>query len=341
VVNQTGPVERGDAIQLSFAFQDRDSVAEARIYLDTNSDPLDGNEVLINTIALDATGDIVLEWSGSVGTSVAIPGTYRVFAEIDDGQHRRHHYADGTITVVDTKPPAVTQSQINDGGTYRSLLTTVTVRFNEDVLVLGPLHLQNLTSGQLIDPQLIASEYDEQIQSIEWTFPNLDGGSLPDGYYRATLFADIVVDVGGNALLDDVDWTFDFHRYYGDVDGDRDVDNLDLFAFRRTFGLQTGNAQFNAAFDRDGDGDVDNLELFGFRGNFNTVLEPQPGGGGGSAGPIGGGGGASTVDFNNLVATLAPVLAPIVRGAPVLAVDDESMFTWDTEFSIDRLLNTR
>lgn len=271
-VSQTAPVERGNQIAASFIYQDQDSTADVSFYLDANSDPHDGNEILIDNVNLDSTGDSVLNWTGNIDTSAALPGTYRIFAEINDGQNRRHHYADGAITVVDTIPPAVLQSQINNNNNHRSLLTHLSVVFTEGVQVTGPLQLQDLGTGVNLDSQLFTSVYDEQAQAINVLFPNFTGESLPDGNYRATILANDILDVGGNLLQNGNDWTMDFFRYFGDQDGDRDVDAADLFRFRQSFSTDHFDTKFDYRFDRDADGDVDAADLFHFRTHFGTRL---------------------------------------------------------------------
>ena len=63
-----------------------------------------------------------------------------------------------------------------------------------------------------------------------------------------------------------------FHRYFGDLDGDRDVDGVDFLAFRNTSGLSVGDVGFNPVFDSDGDGDVDAVDFIQFRQRFGTSL---------------------------------------------------------------------
>ena len=58
---------------------------------------------------------------------------------------------------------------------------------------------------------------------------------------------------------------FDFHRLFGDADGDADVDALDLFQFRRAFGSTAGQTAYRLAFDFDGDGRIDNADLTALR----------------------------------------------------------------------------
>ena len=68
--------------------------------------------------------------------------------------------------------------------------------------------------------------------------------------------------------------TANFHRLFGDSDGDADVDFTDLAAFRLALGgpSTTPPILYNPAFDSDGDGDVDFTDLAQFRLRLGTVL---------------------------------------------------------------------
>ena len=75
----------------------------------------------------------------------------------------------------------------------------------------------------------------------------------------------LALDGNGNGLPGD-DYTANFHRLYGDADGDADVDITDFVAFRAAF----GNGP--SIFDNDNDGDTDNADFVAFRGRFGTTL---------------------------------------------------------------------
>ena len=63
-----------------------------------------------------------------------------------------------------------------------------------------------------------------------------------------------------------------FFRLFGDIDGDRDVDNMDFARFRLAQNTRSSDAGYQAAFDFDGDGDVDNMDLSLFRVRYLTKL---------------------------------------------------------------------
>jgi hypothetical protein len=98
-------------------------------------------------------------------------------------------------------------------------------------------------------------------------------GSLDDGNYQLTVLAAAVLggdgqplDGNGNGTGGD-NFTFAFHRLFGDSDGDRDVDATDFGAFRAAFG-----ATSNLSFDADGDGDVDATDFGAFRSRFGSSV---------------------------------------------------------------------
>src|SRR5687767_12936532 len=122
----------------------------------------------------------------------------------------------------------------------RSMIGTISVRFDANAgASINPadLRLWNQTTRQFIDTSAATTSYDGGTNTATWTFPSQSGRAmLPDGNYRATLASMTVYDAAGNPLDGDRDgvggdeYTFAFHRLFGDADGDRDVDTRDLNA---------------------------------------------------------------------------------------------------------------
>jgi hypothetical protein len=110
-------------------------------------------------------------------------------------------------------------------------------------------------------------------------------GSLRDGNYELTIYPTKARDTDGMELDGDQDGTAGgefsfgadqadaFFRHYGDRDGDRDVDFVDFFWFRGTFGKRDGDDGFDPQLDFDGDGDVDFADFFQFRSRFGNTLD--------------------------------------------------------------------
>ncbi len=173
-------------------------------------------------------------------------------------------------------PPHVTEVTIGQGN-GRSAIRRINVSFHEAVLELlnaDALQLSNLTTGEAISADAMTVEVDSITSTATLTFPGLPGGRLPDGNYSATILADAVVDPSGNPMA--ADYTFEFHSFFGDSDGDRDVDFADLFRFRKTYQKTSADVGFDSRFDIDADGDVDTADLFAFRQNYLKALDTTP-----------------------------------------------------------------
>jgi len=56
------------------------------------------------------------------------------------------------------------------------------------------------------------------------------------------------------------DLNYQLHRLFGDVNGDKAVNGLDLTAFRSAFGTVLGDTNYNAALDFNGDGVVNGTD---------------------------------------------------------------------------------
>jgi hypothetical protein len=61
-------------------------------------------------------------------------------------------------------------------------------------------------------------------------------------------------------------------RLFGDVNGDKTVNGLDLALFRNAFGTSLGNPNYVDYLDQNGDGTINGLDLAVFRTHFGTTL---------------------------------------------------------------------
>ena len=68
------------------------------------------------------------------------------------------------------------------------------------------------------------------------------------------------------------DFTLDLHRLYGDVNGDKAVNGLDLTALRTAFGASAADANYRSDLDFNGDGAINGLDLAAFRARFGVTL---------------------------------------------------------------------
>jgi hypothetical protein len=172
------------------------------------------------------------------------------------------------VTVSNNAPGNhVVVTQVNDGSIQRSRVLGLTVAFNGSITFAGlpadAFLLVNQTTSTAYPVTVNAQDINGFTNALlTFTGPGIIGGSLPDGKYTLTVLSTGIA--GGLATGDAL---ANFHRLFGDVDGDADVDATDFGAFRLAFGTA-----LNLAFDFDGDGDVDAADFGAFRQRFGVSL---------------------------------------------------------------------
>jgi RHS repeat-associated protein len=181
-------------------------------------------------------------------------------------------------------PPRVVRHEVNGGSPQRSSVTNISLYFNTNVDVTASnLVLRNLATNAPINPTNFVISWDPSTNKASFGFPGLLGKTLPDGNYIASLLANTVTNESGLHLDGNADgqpgdaFTFSLFRYFGDWDGDRDVDFLDNHWLQRSFGKTSADTNFDARFDLNADNIVNDIERARFSSNYFTVLQPQPG----------------------------------------------------------------
>jgi hypothetical protein len=235
----------------------------------------DGFVILTN----DGTDAVIGTFAGMPeGTTMSLGGL---------NFHITYHGGDGNdvalTSLVGTPPPQVASTRINDGSVQRSRVTNLTITFSQVVTFAGApsaaFRLTQTSSGSdvTLDVDLSASTSTQTIAKLTFSGALTQFGSLVDGNYALTIFAS-QVSVGGVALDGDGDGTpggdyaFSLFRFFGDVNGDRTVNGLDLGFFRNAFGTQTGDPNYLSYLDLNGDGVINGFDLGQFRTRFGTVL---------------------------------------------------------------------
>jgi hypothetical protein len=156
---------------------------------------------------------------------------------------------------------------VNGGAAQRSMVTEVLVRLPG--LATGSFTLRPTLSP--VPPGYTVTPVNPQVingitfaSSFRYAFPSssFTGGSLPDGTYTPWAIAS---SLDGDTFHAEGQ----FHRLFGDADGDRDVDAADETAFKAAMGGRvfplppqfpsSVHMRYNSAFDFDADGDVDRL----------------------------------------------------------------------------------
>ncbi|MHB1034187.1 MAG: Ig-like domain-containing protein [Pirellulales bacterium] len=210
--------------------------------------------------------------SGAIyAAPVQADGTYGYSVAAVDAAGNMSNQSPSLAVTIDTQPPAVIDSTVNDGTAQRSRITSLAIRFNEDVSVsldAGDLKLVNSASGAVVDLSGVMPVYDASTHTATW---NLAGIALDDGYYTATLTAAGIGDVAGNPLAGG-NYPIDFFRLLGDTDGNAAVDIFDVAKLQVNYGQTSGMMPADGDFD--GNGTVDIVDVALLQVAYGRTLEP-------------------------------------------------------------------
>jgi glycosidase len=234
------------------------------------------------TYSYDFDNDGTFEITDSASSSVAVPAGFLVAPQrVVRGRVRATGnglFSDFTTAVAVVAPPRVAAFQVNDGSPQRSRVTGVTVSFDSVVTLPVPPESAFTLTGPggvvvTLTADLSGSTATQTIVRLTFSGAGTFGGSLVDGRFTLAVNSAVITDGFGQALDGDGDglaggaYAAEFHRLFGDIDGDADVDAADFAAFRGAFGGVT-----NLAFDFDGDGDVDAADFAAFRQRFGSSV---------------------------------------------------------------------
>ncbi|MEO1529680.1 MAG: cytochrome c peroxidase [Planctomycetota bacterium] len=175
-------------------------------------------------------------------------------------------------------PPLVEGFLINAGDPQRSLVTEVSVFFDQEVTAEdSAFSILDRETGDSVEGLIVQREVLEGKTVVHLTFSEdahvilRDNGahSLIDGNYQLDIRAvDVTAIDSGPAMERDVSFgTIEddqFFCLFGDSDGDRDVDGVNYGHFSQTFFRSAPDPNYNEIFDYDGDDDVDGQDF----GNF-------------------------------------------------------------------------
>jgi ELWxxDGT repeat protein len=173
--------------------------------------------------------------------------------------------------------PAVQSVAIDNGATQRSLVRSATVAFDRVVNFSGSptAAFQLARAGPGTPTGIVTLAVDLSGSTATQTVARLTfsglltegAGSLIDGDYTLSVFSAQLQ--GGLQGGDNVTSLF---RLFGDVNGDRTVNVLDLAAFRNAFGTLAADANYLSFLDFNGDGTINSTDLTQFRNRFGVIL---------------------------------------------------------------------
>ncbi|TWU48669.1 hypothetical protein Poly51_45700 [Rubripirellula tenax] len=176
---------------------------------------------------------------------------------------------------------------INDGSTQRSRVESIQIEFDTDVqLQAGAITVSRRETPGSIVGTVIAplSSATSRVFTISFSGSFVTFGSLIDGNYELSVDASKIVSANGLGLDANQDGvagddfifgneaTDKFFRYYGDIDGDRDVDGSDFLFFRGAYNKSVGNVGYRRAFNFNLDSKVDGSDFLQFRGRYGKTL---------------------------------------------------------------------
>ena len=221
------------------------------------------------TITVKVKGDTTVEADETFAVNLASPSN----ATIADGT------ALGTILNDDHEAdpaPTVASIVVDDGTAQRSMVRSLTVTFSEEVSLLPGAFDLRLNGGSAVAVSVATHvEAGRTVAVLTFSGPGVVAGSLADGNYTLTILADKVADAAGQHLDGNGDGAandaaiFELYRFFGDLDGDRDVDAAD---YAKLYSLR-GVAGYLSALDVDGDGDVDADDTRAFQVNYRKTLK--------------------------------------------------------------------
>lgn len=237
---------------------------EGQTYIDTTS------------VTTNSTGQVsfsvVITPTPAVGLWISATATH-----VDTSTSRFSN----SVQVAAYVPQGVDSVDIDDGSGQRSSVRSVTVTFS-GIVTLAPdaiqLYRQDWSLVDLSVSSFVSAG--RTVAVLTFSGDDVIAGSLADGDYWLVVWGDLIHDGFGRSLDADGDGTEGgyrvdaFFRYFGDSDGDRDVDDLDYVLFDRAFGTQAGDPDYLGYFDFGGDGDVDDTDFFQFLERYGKVLAP-------------------------------------------------------------------
>lgn len=140
-----------------------------------------------------------------------------------------------------TPPPQIVDVMVNQGEKQRSMVTTMTLTFNQEVNILSGAFSLLRNGGKSSVPLYATTSSEGGITTVTLTFPGNSsrGNSLRDGDYQVIVRSNRVADLNGEALDGNADfktgdnYSYRFHRLFGDVNGDHRVNQTDYNQFRQ------------------------------------------------------------------------------------------------------------
>ena len=179
--------------------------------------------------------------------------------------------APATVNLTVRPKPKVKSVVLDDGSAERSRVQTLTVTFDTRVtLDANPFGLTRYGGGVPTLTQQVSEVNGETVVVLTFRGSGTAYGGLIDGHWTLRVRALRVHRADMPTVTMAADSLTRFHRFFGDADGDRDVDAADRTAFLLALGQTTPVAL--GTFDFDGDGDVDAADQTQFNRRYGKRI---------------------------------------------------------------------
>jgi ELWxxDGT repeat protein len=175
-----------------------------------------------------------------------------------------------TVSTTPVAEPKVTGVVVNDGAAQRSMVTKITVNFDQAVALGTDAITVRRTDGFSVQVNVQTAVVNgKTVATVTFAGPFAVGGSIADGAYTLRVHASRVT-AAGVPMAEDA--TLDFFRLFGDLDGDRLYNKEARWMAAEKVGATTADPRYDARFDFNADGLIDKGdELEMARRWFKTV----------------------------------------------------------------------
>jgi len=234
-----------------------------------NDTDADGDALTAVLVSNPANGTLTLNANGSFTyvPNAGFSGTDSFTYKANDGAVDS---AAATVNITVAAQPSVKSIVFNDGSAQRSLIRSITITFDTLVtLDSGAFSLTRAGGGSPSKARQVTNENGETKVVLTFSGYGSNYGSLTDGNWTLRILKGRVHRADDRSVMS-ADHVTTFHRFFGDWDGDRDVDAADQTAFNAAFG-QTDGASLST-FDFRRDGDVDATDRNQFNKRFGRTI---------------------------------------------------------------------
>jgi len=214
------------------------------------------SNVLVRTLASGAaagSGVNTIDWDGKNDASAVVSdGVYTYTIDATDAAGNAAIQKTTTVT-VDNAAPVVDLFQVNDGNIQRSMVDSITVHFSKPITYDDATAFSFVRQGGGVTFATNIATSDNQTFVFTFTGASIINHSLADGIYTLTIDHNKIHSASGVNLA--ADYVKNFHRLFGDADGDGDTDSLDQIAVRNSL-----SQPYKWYFDFDGNSAVDSSD---------------------------------------------------------------------------------